>query len=355
MSRRIKNWFVTIPVREAGLDHSKLLGPEDIEKVDFAVWQEEKGVASTAENPQGYRHIQLYIEFAKPHTFEQAKEFLGADAHIEIPKKVRAACILYCQKEETRVSGPWTFGDVNQKQQGKRNDLDEIQGYLDAGGDIKEVEKRWFGQWCRYSKSFNAYHANLCGTRRDGITSPHVIVVWGDAGSGKSRWAFMRDSYAYWKMPGNRNSQSWYDRYQGQSTIVFDDFTDDQLSLAEFCRLCDPYPMLAQTKGSTVDIRATEIIFTSNVRPEEWWQSRNSEEMLPQVNRRVDHVVNLKKKHDGEWESVCFSPCKKCCGSNGPSVPTEQNLVPLIDLTDEQIQEAIDLTDDVCNEQLKLN
>lgn len=323
--RRIKCWMVTFPATEDN-DYTELFTEYDKDEVHYAVWQLERGDNKSTQNPCGYLHVQLYIEFTRPRTFDQAKIFLGASAHIEIPKKVRKACIAYCKKRETRVAGPWEFGDVNAKNQGKRSDLDEIKDQLDHGADVRSLANDHFGSWCRYKRAFDDYAATRdvkVGPQRDGTRQPHVIVVYGSSGSGKSRWAFLRNPSAYRAMPGkdaSRNTYYW-ERYGGQDCVIFDDFTDDQLSLQEFCRITDPYPLLVPCKGASVDFRASEIIFTSNVDPIKWWNVRDAEEMLPQVHRRVDHVINLEKTHDGKFQSVCFTPCKKCSWGDDISLP----------------------------------
>jgi len=342
--------MVTLPANQAGDDYTELLTEHDKEEVHYAVWQLEKGANGTEANPAGYRHIQLYIEFTRPRTFEQAKNFLGEQAHLEIPKKVRKACIAYCKKKDTRVAGPWEFGDESAKQQGKRSDLDEVKHALDSGVDVKTISDTNFSSWCRYRKSFDEYVANIRGVERDGIAAPHVIVVWGSSGCGKSRWAFMRDPSAYRAMPGKEQTM-WWERYAGQNCVVFDDFADDQLSLQEFCRICDPYPCLVPVKQSSAPLRAHEFIFTSNIDPATWWHRRDAEEALPQVFRRIDHIVHLGAPRNGVngekiYEAVSFTPCKKCSGTNFPVLPEDLEVANLLNELENEKNSVIDLTQD---------
>lgn len=317
--RRIKNWCVTITLHQAGQDHSQLFNETDKKEIHYGVWQEEKGDNSTVTNPIGYKHIQAYVEFLQPKTFKQATEYFGTDAHIEIPKKCRAACINYCKKEDTRVSGPWEYGDVTAKNQGRRTDMEDIKERLDRGCSVSDVAADHFASWCRYRKSFDEYISAVRkplvqGRERDGVTKPHVVVVWGSPGSGKSRWAYMRDPSAYRPLYRGKGESNFWERYRGEKCVVFDDFTDQQLSLQEFCQLCDPYPRLLNVKFGSADLRAEEFIFTSNYDPAGWWNVPEAEEMLPQVHRRIDHVINLEKTSSGAYDSVVFTPCKQCSG-----------------------------------------
>lgn len=62
------------------------------------VYQREQG-------EEGTQHIQGYCEFINARSFKSMKEILPR-AHIEKCRDSDAS-ILYCQKEETRIAGPW--------------------------------------------------------------------------------------------------------------------------------------------------------------------------------------------------------------------------------------------------------
>lgn len=357
--RRIKNWCVTITLRQAGQDHSHLFSEADKDDIHYAIWQEEKGDNSTVTNPIGYKHIQAYVEFQRPRTFQSATEYFGTDAHIEIPKKCRQACINYCKKEDTRVSGPWEYGDVTAKCQGRRTDMEDIKERLDSGSTVSSIASDHFASWCRYRKAFDEYIATCrepfkAGRDRDGVSPIHVIVVWGSSGTGKSRYANLHDPTAYRPIFKKPNDSSFWERYRGENCVVFDDFTDRQLALQEFCQITDPYPVLLNCKFGSTRLKATEFIFTSNVDPTYWWNSSDAEEALPQVHRRIDHVVNLEKTSDGKFQSVCFTPCKKCSGwEHISATPVAQEGIDaladlLVELNEEnnKKENVIDLTQD---------
>jgi len=124
---------------------------------------------------------------------------------------------------------------------------------------------------------------------------------------------------------------------------VFDDFTDSQLSLQEFCQLTDPYPRLLNVKFGSTGLKAREFIFTSNVDPTYWWNTRDAEEALPQVHRRINHVIHLEKTTAGEFKSVTFTPCPQCSGwDNVSASPVEQVDNEIFSLLDALEQERVD-------------
>lgn len=72
----------------------------------------------------GTRHLQGYVEFKSKRTIVGAKRLFGSDGvHLEIRKGTRAQAIEYARKVDTRVEGPFEFGDLELDTQGKRRDL----------------------------------------------------------------------------------------------------------------------------------------------------------------------------------------------------------------------------------------
>lgn len=70
--------------------------------VSFYIYQLEKGESGTP-------HFQGYMEFLSPQRFERIKK-LRPTAHIERRRSSSKACIDYCSKVDSRISGPWTSG-----------------------------------------------------------------------------------------------------------------------------------------------------------------------------------------------------------------------------------------------------
>jgi hypothetical protein len=58
----------------------------------------------------GTKHMQGYVEFHEPISFSNAIS-LFADGWIDQRRGSREQAKIYCTKEETRIDGPWTFGE----------------------------------------------------------------------------------------------------------------------------------------------------------------------------------------------------------------------------------------------------
>ena len=93
---RSRSYFLTINNPE-----SNELPQDSLEK--YAVWQREKG-----EN--GTEHLQAVVHFSNAVSFSKVKK-LYPTAHIEVCKDLNSS-IEYCQKDDTRIDGPWERGDT---------------------------------------------------------------------------------------------------------------------------------------------------------------------------------------------------------------------------------------------------
>jgi len=102
---------------------------------------------------------------------------------------------------------------------------------------------------------------------------PTLYYLYGAPGTGKSRWASLKFPEAYW---AHDNVGGWFDGYDGQKVIVFDDF-EGHYPFQLMKRLLDYYKLQLPIKGSYAPIRATTFIFTSNVSLHEMYKGDGSE------------------------------------------------------------------------------
>ena len=58
----------------------------------------------------GTKHMQGYVEFHEPIPFSEML-VLFAEFHFDKRRGSREQAKKYCSKKETRISGPWTFGE----------------------------------------------------------------------------------------------------------------------------------------------------------------------------------------------------------------------------------------------------
>jgi len=252
-TKRSRGWVFTINNPTSKINESNMKGY-------YMVYQKEKG------KKKGTPHFQGVIYFKSARMSKQVKKMLPR-AYVDVMRGTLEQAEKYCTKEEGRLEGPWFSGE-KPKGQGKRVDLDVVKEKLDGGSSEKEIASEHFGTWCRYYRAFNRY-SMLTRGQRDFQTE--TLIYWGPPGSGKSKHAHeLGGPEAYWLPRPAPNSAVWFDGYEGQETVIIDEFYG-WVSRDLLCRLCDRYPFHVQTKGGAAVFVPKRIIITSNNPPDKWY------------------------------------------------------------------------------------
>ena len=244
------------------------------DNVRYAIWQRERG-------EEGTEHLQGYIELAKPQRLSWCKNVI-ARAHFEIARGTRDQARDYCRKSDTRVAGPFEFGEWKSGGQGSRTDLNAVKALIDDGAGEQEIAEGHFSTWCRNYRAFREYKRIKTEARN---WPCDVEVLWGEPGTGKSRKALEENPGAYWKPKGN-----WWDGYEQQEVVVIDEFYG-WLPYDFLLRLCDRYPLNVEVKGGTAAFVAKKIVFTSNKHPDDWYQKENLDKRA--FARRVTKLIHF--------------------------------------------------------------
>lgn len=244
------------------------------EGVQYLVYQEEM--------PESFQvHIQGYVQFERrtyrDSCVERLKQWFQAAAgpHVEKPRGSSDEASAYCQKEETRLSGPYEFGQMvpHAGARGGRSDLLAVKKKIDEGATMKRIAEEHFGDFVRHERAFRSYKRLIVEPRNEAL---EIYVVIGPSGCGKTRWVRETFPDAYWH-PGGK----WWDDYDGEKVIVFDEFYGHKMSFSQLLQVLDRYPLRVETKGGSAHCAATTFVFTSNQDPQDWY--------------------NAEKTHQGEW------------------------------------------------------
>lgn len=231
------------------------------EDVQYAVWQIELC-------PQTDRlHAHVYIAFKKAVRMTYAQAVITDEvAHAE---KVadRARSIEYCQKQESKVEGPWEYGR-NDIAQGTRSDLKRAVDMITGGKSLYEVAREEPVTFVRNCRGLASLAAIFDQPPEIDRTS---VFMWGETGVGKTtaaRTLFGKDevySVQYAK------DNVWMDGYQRQKVLLLDELEDTSIPLSTLLKWADRFPVTAWIKGGSVSLHHHHLIICTNKDPATWW------------------------------------------------------------------------------------
>lgn len=82
------------------------------ERVQYVIWQHEKVT---------HDHLQGFIQLKKKSRLTTVKSIIGGNPHVEPVRSTATQAINYCKKSDSRVSGPWEYGDYVPERSNKRS------------------------------------------------------------------------------------------------------------------------------------------------------------------------------------------------------------------------------------------
>lgn len=246
----------------------------------YMVWQLEKAPTT------GQLHIQGYVELKTPMRMSSIKNLINQDPHLERRLGTREQARAYCMKDDSRVSGPTEHGEWSGGQ-GARNDLVAVAAMATEGASMQAIATEYPVQVIRYHKGINYLrNLNQVPLMRDITVELHI----GPPGVGKSHLAMTQNPNAFWKQNGK-----WWDGYQGQETVVFDDFKGSCYPHEDLLHALDGYPLRVEIKGEFLTYCATKIVLTTNDVPQGWYSMEYNFQAL---NRRIGLIVFHKSRED---------------------------------------------------------
>lgn len=273
--------------------------------VKFAQWQHEKCPTT------GNSHIQGAIHFNRSIRGAQIQECFGYDpVYDEATQKYKRgpwnqpaytdqAFINYCAKEATRVAGPYQWGEPESRQ-GERTDmpglLQKLKNYVIEDGMTRDdIVFEHTYDWHRFKGTFDEWWKIWC--QRTYASKPRkisVTVLWGDEGTGKTERVWETNNWKVYSVEFTEGQQTWFDNYDGQDVILFDDFTG-QIPLNKMLRYLDRYPLAnLPVKNKTCVAKWTKVFITSNLHPEQWYDFPKDVQRRAFL-RRFHSVQEIKK------------------------------------------------------------
>lgn len=235
----------------------------------------------------GTPHIQGYVEFKRGLTLGQVRKLLNYEAHWEVRKGTAAEAIAYCRKEDSRLAGPYEFGEPS-KGQGTRSDIRSAYEAIRSGQDLRQVAEDHTEVFFKYQRGIYATKA-IFSPARDPSIEKVVYYFFGPPGVGKSKAAHDLAPLAYRKPPNSK----WWDGYDGEVDVIFDDLTPGWFKWADLMQILDRYGTRVEVKGGSEQLRCNRILITSNRPPWDLYRDGegNHKHPVEALLRRIGHLV----------------------------------------------------------------
>jgi len=241
----------------------------------------------------GTPHLQGACILGGQRAFSTVKMWPGfRRAHLETMRGKPEDSRRYCMKEDSNA-----FESGNLPSPGKRNDLAIAVEAINAGTSLREMANGDHGvAVVKFYKGLTVLRS-LRSDPRDPAQPPTIYWLHGDTGVGKTKcaWEFGTAYGAPSDIFVSPGTLQWFDGYDGQRVVIFDDFRSKGVSFAFLLRITDRYPMSVPFKGGFVNWNPEVIIFTTpgSIR---WTFSERLEhrpEDVRQLERRVTHEYRL--------------------------------------------------------------
>lgn len=249
-------------------------------KCKYIVFSKEVGESGTP-------HLQGYFYFANARSFSSIKKqfprmnFRPADGSAA---QNRVYIIgPYEKNGKTKPYNPDHFEQGEMPSQGKRAVHNDVRKAVADGVSMREIA-RMDGvnyQTLRSAELLMRYVEK----KRDFKT--HVVWLYGEPGSGKTRFAFDNESNDDIHLQ-NASNLKFFQEYDAHPVVILDE-VDSDTSYTALKALCDRHPYSVEFKGGSRQFLSKRIYITSLYSPQELFKHRpyGGLEMM----RRIDKVM----------------------------------------------------------------
>lgn len=262
----------------------------------------------------GRWHHQGYVEWKYPISLRQLKDIIPT-AHLEPRLGTRYEAMDYCRvpeivecDEETGFSDgggiEGTFCEIGiwrETIQGIRHDFtDIVQMCSEAEGHptiIRDIYKKYPGQYAHCSNGIDKIRAQeeAYAMRERPFKEKKVIYLHGNPGCGKTRSAFelaqKANEYIY-----KVDIQGWFERYLGETFILFDDVNKDTMTIKAWLNFLDGFTQKLNVKGTSTYNYAETVIITSNYSPDELMDNMGVDPIqITAFKRRLTEITDFNK------------------------------------------------------------
>lgn len=230
----------------------------------------------------GYEHYQTYVELNEEMAYSDVYKLFGGPCDISIRRRDKKTMIAYCKKD-----GKWReFGA--QMKQGERTDIKDMMKDVKSGEKIVSIAEKYESTWTRNYRAME-YYKSLLLAKNKLRKDVSITAIVGPPGTGKTTLASLMvdlDDTYFKTLEGH-----WYDGYDGEKTIIFDEFRKGSVDLKHLLQLVSPIPFLLPVKGKSVKCQAVNIIIISNYTMDKWYDL--DEVSTKALSRRIKNYFEV--------------------------------------------------------------
>lgn len=291
-----RKWQLTInnPV-EKGFNHDKIKAVlAEIKPIVYYCLSDEIG-------QEGTFHTHIYICGSSAIRFTTIKRRFP-EAHLELARGSSQENLNYIRK-----SGKWTddakhetsipdsfeeWGEMPIEQQGERTDLEALYGMIKDGQSNFEILESNPQFMLRINDINRARLTVRTEQFRKLFRKLDVSYLWGPTGVGKTRTVM--EKYHYDDVFRVTDYKNPFDNYEGQSTLVLDEYRG-QFNISQFLNLLDGYPLELPARYANKVACYTQVYIISNIDLLEQYREiqRTQPETWAALLRRINHVIKF--------------------------------------------------------------
>ncbi len=168
----------------------------------------------------------------------------------------------------------------------KRKVSDVVGEAIRDGSSVEDMAREYPGYCAPRWNCLKKFHADM-SRKKPEYKSRDIVLLCGLPGAGKTRAAReVEDLYIVPIM----NKTMWFDRYDGESAVLLDDFAG-HVRVDSLLRILHEYSESVEFKGGHVDFNPDLIILTSSAVPRDWYDWSNREDKYQALLRRIKHLI----------------------------------------------------------------
>lgn len=282
-----RRWFVTINNEEMP-DDEFMEYCKGLEHVKYFAFQREKGHEKETE------HIHLFVVFNVGKRFATIKNYFPR-GDIEPVKGTNAQARDYATKSDTRVSGPFEYGEFIEER--GRSDIKDMFDLIKGGATNDELMNLCPANYLRYKNTIESIRQDALYEKMQaqGVRRVEVVYVYGPPGTGKTSSIYRKyKPNEFYRVTDYKKGP--FDRYAGEDIIVFDEFAS-QLPFELFLHCLDSYVVQLPCRFTNKVSCWSKVYVISNIPWQKLYPQIHDEEpeRFKAIERRLNVVLYFSK------------------------------------------------------------